>query len=694
MPILDTPNTQAITILKQLSLSEKIAQMSPSRPFFPDVLGMLIAYNTRPIRASENKRLGLPGLFFTDGPRGVVMYHSTCFPVAIGRGASWDTELERRIGDAIGVEARTQGANFFAGVCINLLRHPAWGRAQETYGEDPVLLGEMGTALVEGAQRHVMACVKHFACNSLENTRFKINVHIAERTLREVYLPHFKQVIDGGVAAVMSAYNQVNDEYCGHHPHLLRQILKGEWNFQGFVISDFIYGIRNGTKAANGGLDIEMPYSMHYGKKLQRLVQQGRVAPEVIDEAVLRILRTKQRFAIIGEPGRYRREVVTGPEHRALAREAAQKSIVLLKNSPLPVRQEPGVRDVMLPLDPDRLQRLIVIGKLAKVSNIGDHGSSKVRPPYVITPLQGIQTALGPAVQVTYESGKDLKAATEAARGMDAAILIVGYTHSDEGEAMNNILRKSGRGGDRKLLTLHAHDEALIHAIAAVNPRCVVVIIGGSAVITEAWREKVPAILMAWYPGMEGGHAIADILFGKANPSARLPCTFPASDRQLPFFDPNALSIEYGYYHGYRLLEKNHEAPAYAFGYGLSYTTFEYTNLQLHTPKITSSEILRVNVAISNTGDRSGEETVQLYVGAPGVVVDRPIKELKAFRKISLYPGETKQVEIELSTNKLAYWDETQNQFMIEPGIYRLYIGPSSRSEDLISEQFEIILNA
>ncbi len=232
-------------LLTLMSLKEKIQQMSGCTPLFPGLFEVWLAYNMRPLPAGENARLSVPAICFSDGPRGVVMNHSTCFPVTMARGASWDTALEERIGDAMGVEARSLGANFMGSVCINLLRHPAWGRSQETYGEDPYHLGEMGAALVRGIQRHAMACVKHFAANSIENSRWHVDVRMNERTLREVYLPHFKGCVDEGAAAVMTAYNKVNGHYCGHNSHLLRDILKKEWGFRGLVMSDFVLGIRN-----------------------------------------------------------------------------------------------------------------------------------------------------------------------------------------------------------------------------------------------------------------------------------------------------------------------------------------------------------------------------------------------------------------------------------------------------------------
>ena len=231
-PSAEQIEAQARALLARMTLADKIGQMSGDTPLFPSLVEMLWAYNTRPMPAGENRKLGIPAIQFTDGPRGVVVYHSTCFPVSMARGATWDPALEERVGEAIGIEARSQGANFIACVCINVLRHPAWGRAQETYGEDPHHLGELGAALVRGVQRHVMACVKHYAANSIENSRMKVNVEVAERTLREIYLPHFKRCVDAGAAAVMSAYNRINGDWCSQNRHLLRDILKEEWGFR------------------------------------------------------------------------------------------------------------------------------------------------------------------------------------------------------------------------------------------------------------------------------------------------------------------------------------------------------------------------------------------------------------------------------------------------------------------------------
>jgi beta-glucosidase len=665
-------------LLDQMSLKEKVHQMSGDIPLLRGFIEMAIAYNKRPFPAGGNTRLVIPGIQFSDGPRGVVLQHSTCFPVSMARGASWDTDLEERVGDAIGVEARSQGANLFGGVCINLLRHPAWGRAQETYGEDPYHLGEMGAALVRGVQNHVMACIKHFAANSIENTRFRVDVQIDERTLREIYLPHFKRCIDEGAASVMSAYNMVNGYHCGHNTHLLRDILKKDWGFEGFVISDFVFGIRNG-RAANAGVDVEMPITIHFGKRLMKLVRKGEVSESVIDEAVLRILRQKIRFAQVGEPVRYATNAIPTPEHKALAREAAQKSMVLLKNERVADSPHP-----ILPVNIAHVKSIAVIGKLANAQNIGDRGSSMVRPPYVVTLLEGIRTAVPPDCEIIYSNGKDIAKAVNIARKADAAIIITGYTHKDEGEYM------FFKGGDRDTLTIKPHDEELILRVAAEIPRTIVVLVCGSAIITEAWREKVPAILVAWYPGMEGGNALADVLLGKVCPCAKLPCVFPKSESQLPFFDKRARSIEYGYFHGYRLMDREGHEPAFPFGFGLSYTKYVYENIQLDQEEIGTDGTLRVRVQITNSGNVTGEEVAQLYIGYRDSKVERPLKELKGFSKVHLAPGETKYAEFALAARDLACYDEQHSIWIVEPITYTVYVGPSSRNDKLLSAKFHI----
>jgi beta-glucosidase len=658
--------------LSELNLDEKIYMMS-GHGFIDQYLADEAQYNISPYQCGGgNERLGLPKLMFTDGPRGVALGSSTCFPVAMARGASWDVELEQRIGEAIGREARAQGSNFFGGVCINLLRHPAWGRAQETYGEDPWHLGRMGAALVRGVQSHnVVATVKHFACNSIENARFKVDVVVEERVLHEVYLPHFKHCIDEGVASVMSAYNKVNGTYCGHSSDLLRTILKDDWGFEGFVHSDFVKGVY-GPDAAGAGLDVENPETTFFGDKLARAVAEGEVSTENIDDAARRILKTMLRFETRDDPESYDLAVVACPAHRRLAQQAAAKSAVLLRNEA-----------ACLPLSRDLLTRVAVVGSLADTVSLGDRGSSFVRPPETVGVLEGLRNYLGRVgseIDLVVGDGGDVASAAEAARSAEAAVVVVGYTYEDEGEYIPSDMTMEGEekgqalGGDRDSLSLSSADEELILAVAAANPRTVVVVVGGSAITMNRWQEQVGAILMLWYPGMEGGHAAARLLFGDVSPSGKLPFSIPADASQLPFFDKDADSIEYGLYHGYTLFDRDGVTPAYRFGFGLSYTEFAYGEVQ----GVVEGETVRLECDITNTGSCAGEEVVQCYVGFERSSIDRPKKLLRGFRKVALEPGLTSRVSFELQAMDLAYYETARREWMVEPIVYTAWIVPSS----------------
>jgi beta-glucosidase len=661
-----------------MTLDEKLNQLHPDLPLLNiQNIKDITRYNSKPYASGTNKRLGIPPILFSDGPKGIVMNGSTCFPVSMGRGATWDVKLEQRVGNAIGIEGRAQGANYFGGVCINLLRHPAWGRAQESYGEEPVLLGEMGAALTLGVQPHMMACAKHYACNSMENKRFQVDVNIDERTLREIYTPHFKRCVDAGVASIMSAYNKVNGKYCSHNPHLLKEIFKKDWGFKGFVLSDFIFAVR-GADSVAAGLDIEMPYTWRMANgKIKKQMQKGSVTEQDVDDAVKCILRQKLRFAktiAAPDPNLYSKDKVACQEHQQLALEVARKSCVLLQN-----------KNQLLPLDQSTIKNIAVIGKLANTVNIGDMGSSRVYPPHTVTPLEGIRQVAGSDIAVSFDLGKSIEAATNIAQSADVAIIVAGFTYKDEGEFI------VFHGGDRSRLSLQKHDESLINAVAKVNPKTIVVLEGGSAIITEEWRENVSGILMAWYPGMAGGTAIAELLFGIVNPSGKLPCVFPKSTEQLPFFDKNATKIEYGYYHGYRLMDKENKIPAFAFGFGLSYTTFGYRNLQIKQSQIKKSDKINVEVDVSNLGDRDGDEIVQLYIGYANPSVDRPVKDLKAFKRLKIAKKSTETVEFSLNPQELAYYDSVDHEWKIDPIEYVVFIGSSSRTEDLISKNFRIV---
>lgn len=665
-------------LLKEMTLEQKVHQMSCDLTpgivqFTPD------RYNSIPYYAGEDFELNIPAMRFTDGPTGVVLgYHSTAFPVSMARAATFDPELEERVGDVIGVETRSGGANLFAGVCINLLRHPGWGRAQETYGEDPCLLGRMGAALTRGVQRHAMACVKHFAANSIENARFMVSVEMDERTLREVYLPHFKACVDAGAASFMSAYNRVRGEWCGHNKYLLTDILKEEWGFDGFVMSDFIFGIRGTVDPANAGMDMEMNATQFYGKKLIEAVRGGEVAEERIDDSARRILRQKARFSRVGDKSRYGKEKMGCPEHAALALEVARKSMVLLKN------------DGVLPLNRKQARRVLVAGDLALLGAIGDSkGSSAVYPDYVVTALEGIQKAAGENVEVIFRRGVCADEVRQVGAGCDAVIVYVGLTHLNEGEFFPSSA-DNPVGGDRVNLGLTWKEIELIEAAAEGNSNTIVVLQGGSAIQVEPWRDKVAAILMAWYAGMEGGTALGQILFGDVNPSGKLPVTVHADPQQLPYFGLRLERIEYDMFHGYFTADRDGQRVSYPFGYGLSYTSYRYGNLRLSSEKVAKDGTLTVTVDVTNTGSRAGEEIVQCYIGCDSSAVVRHVKDLKGFARVALEPGETKAVSIGVVAKDLAYYDESARDWVVEAADYTAYIGPSSAKEDLLRATFAI----
>lgn len=671
----ETPSIEAQVeaLIAQMTLAEKVAMMS-GKGFFEALAQDDRVWGARPYRAgSGNERLGLSPLWFTDGPRGVTRGNSTCFPCTMARGATFDADLELRIGEAMGIEARAQGCNFSGAVCINLLRHPAWGRAQETYGEDSHHLGIMGAAMGTGIQTHnVMATVKHFALNSMENARFKVNVKADERALHEVYLPHFKHCLDAGIVSVMTAYNKVNGEFTGQDRVLLTQILRDEWGFDGFVHSDWVRGVHKIYGAA-AGLDIENPEPLVFGDNLVAAVEAGTVEPYVIDRACRRILRAQLTFAARQDPlPAYGPDLIACDAHRALALEAAQKCAVLLEN------------DGTLPLPP--ATKIAVLGRLAAMENTGDNGSSRVRPPYVVTPLQGLQRLLG-ADAVTHADETDLPAATAIAAQADVALVVVGYTAREEGEyILGDIalgadkkprgpsLSPTPIGGDREALTLPAGQVALIRAAVASGKPVVVAIVAGSAVMVEDWREDVNAILMSFYAGMEGGTALAQLLLGLVNPSGKLPFTVARDEAHYPFFNRDADEITYDLWHGYTKLERDGNVARYPFGHGLSYTDFAYRAL---TARATPTAI-EITVAVHNTGTRAGDEVVQCYIGAPGVEAQRPRKQLKAFARIPLSPGETRVVRLCVPLDTLRWRDSATHTWRMEPGTYRILVGPSS----------------
>ena len=660
------PVQEAELLVSAMTQEEKLGCLDGDLPFWPGLTELIAGgYNTRAWPAAHVERLGIPGLDFIDGPRGCVVGPATSFPVSMARGAAFNPDLEERIGEAIGAELRATGATFTGAVCMNLLRHPAWGRAQETYGEDPHHVGEMAAALTRGLQKHVMACMKHFALNSMENARFRVDVVAEERALHEVYLPHFRRVAEEGVASVMSAYNSVNGEWCGQNRELLISILREEWGWNGFVITDFINGLRDPVLSVQAGCNIEMPFAQQRARFLETALEEGALDIRDVDARVTETLSTFLRFAHVYDacpPA----SVIACSAHRELAREAAADSAVLLRN------------DGTLPLDTKRISKIAVLGELAAAINLGDEGSSNIRfTPDPITPLDGLKERFSNA-SITYSTDDP-----SVADGADVAIVVVGFTRHDEGEyigaGMNETLQSlmppadhpvlgftdpsmgerfgelfqnsagvgggsSQSGGDRKDLRLSEAHEKLIEAARRYNERVVVVLICGSAVVCP-WLDSTAATLSLFYAGSEGGRALGDILSGETEPGGRLPFAIPVSETSLVPFDPEANSAHYELLHGQWILDHENIPAHRPFGYGLGYTSFAMG------PARTKGEA--VEVEVTNTGQRPGSTVVQVYGSVPESEYQRPPKRLVGFMKARLDAGETQTLSIPVDMQML-----------------------------------------
>jgi beta-glucosidase len=637
-------------LLGQMTIDEKLEQMH----------GSTLVQGTW--RTAPLDHLGIPGFAMVDGPRGVGRYagHATAFPVGSARGATWDAALEEQVGEAIGAEVRAKAGSVLLAPTMNILRHPRWGRSQETYGEDTVHLGRMSAAFIRGVQRHVLADAKHFAANSIEDTRFTVNMLVDERTLREVYLPHFREAVrEAHVGSVMSAYNLVNGQHCAENFHLLSDVLRTDWGFAGFVVSDWVAAVRSTVPSVRAGTDVEMPAGNYYGKPLTQAVMAGTVSTAEIDDVVRRILRSQLCFRLDSDPPRADPTQIETPAHLDVALAAAREGSVLLRNE-----------HRALPLDRSAMHSIAVVGSLAAQANLGDHGSSWVVPTTAVAPLDGIRSSAGGAA-VTYIPGPVLAQDEATIASADAAIVVAGLTTADEGEGLVTI-------GDRVSMGLPNGQDGLIAAVGGLNARTIVVLEGGSA-LTMPWVGDVAAVLMAWYPGQRGGAAIADLLFGDVNPSGKLPVTFPVAEADLPPFDNVSSQVTYGYLHGYRWVDQRGTAPLFPFGFGLSYTTFRYANLRLDASSVSPRGRVLVTADVTNTGDVAGDEVAQLYVGYRGSRVERAVRDLKGFSRVHLEPGETRSVTFTLRAADLVFWDVATGRWSVEPITYEVTVGPSSR---------------
>lgn len=611
-------------ILAEMSLEAKVAQMAGDQTL-PNDQGR---YDT-----PEDTVHGIPAFRMVDGPRGASdeTGPATAFPVAIARGATFDPDLERRVGEAIAQEVRAVGANVLLAPTINVLRHPRWGRSQETYGEDPHHLGVLGAAFVEGAQGPggVLAQPKHLAVNSIEDTRFDVDVQIDDSALHEVYLPHFRRtLLDAGAATVMSAYNGINGAPASESAPLLTGVLRDGWQWPGVVVSDWIWATETTAGAATAGLDVEMPRGVVYGEALVQAVESGEVDEARVDEAVRRILHTKLCFGLeLGEP-------VLDPSlrntaaHRALAQEVAERATVLLHHEAGALPLEPGLE-------------IAVGGRLANVENIGDDGSSAVLPPEVVTVWEGLEAA------AASHDWTVLRAEDVALDEVDAVVLVVGLTAADEGEGLI-------AAGDREGLELAAEDREAIAAAARENDRVIVILEGGGALLVEGWIDDVEAALMAWYPGQEGGTALARLLAGEVPFTGRLPFVLPVAEDDLPTFDNTSLEVVYDHWHGYRHLEREGTAPRYPYGHGLALTDFALGE----TTVAVDEAGWTLRVPVENTGERAGVDTVFAFAGWADPPAGRPARQLVGFTQLALEPGEMGTAEIFVEADALDIFED------------------------------------
>jgi len=639
---------------------------------------------------------------------------ATVFPQAIGMAASFNDKLLYKVACAISDEARAKHHEFvrqedrgiFKGLTfwspnINIFRDPRWGRGQETYGEDPYLTGRMGVAFVKGLQGDhpkylkVVATPKHYAVHSgPEPMRHSFDARVSEKDLRETYLPAFKEcIIEGKAESIMGAYNRTNGEPCCASPTLLQKILREEWGFDGYVVSDCgaINDIHANHKVTNtpeesAAMAVNAGCDLNCGRAFESLVnavKQGLISEEAIDRAVKRLFKARFKLGMFDPPemvpyAQIPYEVNDCEEHRKLALEMARESIVLLKN-------EGG----LLPLRKD-LKAIAVIGPNADSKKVL-LGNYNGMPSKYVTALEGIRAKVSPNTRVYYAEGCHLinrkdsgwgpratagfAEALAAAQRADVVIMCLGLTAEIEGEEGN--APRSEANGDRVSLDLPGMQEELLKAVCAIGKPVVLVVFSGSPVSINYAQENVPAIVQAWYPGEEGGTAIADVLFGDYNPAGRLPVTFVKSVDQLPPFTDYSMKGR-----TYRYMK---EEPLYPFGYGLSYTTFEYSNLTLSAEKIEAGQSITVSVDVKNTGKIAGDEVVQLYLKDLEASVDVPIHELKGFRRIKLQPGESTTVSFTLTPRQMALIDN-DGRCILEPGRFRVTVGgrqPDERSEAL-----------
>ncbi len=676
-------------LIKQMTLKEKVNMIHASSSF----------------TSGGVKRLGIPELTTSDGPHGVRVEHgrgwdvetgvndaSTYLPTGNTLAATWNPQLGYAFGAVLGSEAKYRGKDVILGPGINIIRSPLNGRNFEYLSEDPYLISKMVVGCIKGVQdQGISACVKHYAANNEEVDRNTVDVYMSERALREIYLPGFKAAITiGGANTIMGSYNKFRGQYATENAYLVNRILKGEWKFKGLLMSDW-GAVHNTMDALKNGTDLEMgtdismlPHPNYHkffmGDTVITLVKNGTIPIAFIDDKVRRILRVMFKTNMIGTakrtPGAYNTK-----EHEQTALKIAEEGIVLLKNAAN-----------ILPLKRASLKTIAVIGENADRENAYGGGSSQIKAKYEITPLHGLKNLLGSGTTINYVQGykiarngvadpQMIQQAVDAATKADAAIIFCGWTHgynynlwSDNAYDAEDV--------DKPNMNMPFGQDELIKAVLKANPNTVVVLMGGGPIDITQWVGQAKGIVEGWYPGMEGGNALAKILFGDVNPSGKLPMTFPIKLEDSPahklgeFPGVNG-KVHYneGVFVGYRYFDTYKVEPQFAFGHGLSYTTFKYEGLQIKN----EGGKRRVTLNVKNTGKKTGAEVVQVYVKQQDKSVERPEKELKSFQKVFLKAGESKIVTLTLDSSAFSYYDDKKLNWVTDAGKYEILVGSSSR---------------
>lgn len=683
-------------LIKKMTLEEKVGLLHGNSKFY--VAGV--------------ERLGIPEWSLSDGPHGVraeINRHdwayagwtndsASYFPTGTAFAAAWNPELAYRRGEVLGEEARWRKKDVLLGPGVNIIRSPLCGRNFEYMSEDPYMNSVLAVAYIKGLQSRDVACsVKHFAVNNQETNRTTVDVECSERALREIYLPAFKAAVqEGGALTVMAAYNKFCGEFCAENNYLVRKILRNEWGFDGIYVTD--WGAAHSTvPSMEAGLDLEMGTLIdkyedwYYANPLIEAVKSGKIPMSLVDEKVGDVLRVMIKTNVLDPKKRFGPGSMNTKEHQQATYDAAAEAIVLLKN-----------QNNLLPLDFSSIKSLAVIGDNATRKHSNGGLSSEIKAVYEVTPLEALRAKWGDKVDIRFAQGYEklstfvegsnngqssgtfssktqesdalLKEAVEVARTSDVALLVCGLNHDYDTESF-----------DRLNMDIPYGQVELIQEVVKANPRTIVVMIAGSPLNMAAVDICSPAIVWAWFNGMEGGNALVDVLSGKVNPSGKMPFTTPVSLDQSPAhalgnFPGRDLKVNYeeDILVGYRWFDTKGLPVVYPFGYGLSYTTFNYSNLNTDKKTYDQADTIQATFTLTNTGDREGAEVAQLYVSDPVCSVMRPVKELKGFKKVFLKPGESRRITLDIPVSSLAFYSEAQSQFVVEPGEFILQLGASA----------------